>query len=355
MCNNESDRNFIKATTFNFCFDKDLLNNSFNETNITEEFKINNDPTLPNKPNSHKALKKTKQDTMDMIDLLVDSEDQSAICNQQSEIRNQQSSIGNKQSTICFNKIENLSYQYLLNPEVTFNSSKELHWDELKVEKDLWNLYKEVEFPLVPISLEMEAVDMHIEETKKERRIINFISKKQRGKPRTKDNGKYHSGNAPDNIKTKIQVHYLNFIVTFFNDIINALLGIKDYFNKFAYSEKSKISSGYFEEMKHLTIGDIFEKLRSSNKYRRNISSKAKKEKVLFLQKYDSIKRLLDMNYLTLFAIYYNNNQPLKDYLINGKRIILSKGTKSFQYLILKYKQFENDFNLAIKMDYLTI
>ena len=159
---NESDSNFISPTAFNLYFDKDLLKNSFNETNMTEEFKINNDLTFPDKSNFQKASRKNKYDTRGVLDLFADSEDQSAISNLQSEIGNQQSSIGNKQSKINLDKNENHLYQYMLNSEVTFNPSKVPNLDELKAETDLWNLYKEVEFPFVPISLEMEAMDIHI-------------------------------------------------------------------------------------------------------------------------------------------------------------------------------------------------
>jgi len=59
------------------------------------------------------------------------------------------------------------------------------------------------------------------------------------------------------------------------------------------------------------------------------------------------------MNYLDFFLIYYNNNEPLKQFKIDGKIIQLSKETKSFYYLIQKYKKDKKYFDEIIKMDYL--
>ena len=62
-----------------------------------------------------------------------------------------------------FDTIENRLCQYLLNPEVAFNPNKEPDWDALKADADLWNLYNEVELPLVPVLREMEAAGVRID------------------------------------------------------------------------------------------------------------------------------------------------------------------------------------------------
>ncbi len=59
--------------------------------------------------------------------------------------------------------IENRLCQYLLNPEVAFNPYKEPDWEALKADADLWNLYNEVELPLVPVLREMEAAGVRID------------------------------------------------------------------------------------------------------------------------------------------------------------------------------------------------
>ena len=62
-----------------------------------------------------------------------------------------------------FDTIENRLCQYLLNPEVAFNPDKEPNWNALKADVDLWNLYNEVELPLVPVLREMEAAGVRFD------------------------------------------------------------------------------------------------------------------------------------------------------------------------------------------------
>ena len=61
-----------------------------------------------------------------------------------------------------FDTVENRLCQYLLNPEVAFNPYKEPDFAALKADADLWNLYNEVELPLVPVLREMEAAGVRI-------------------------------------------------------------------------------------------------------------------------------------------------------------------------------------------------
>ena len=188
---------------------------------------------------------------------------------------------------------------------------------------------------------------------KTESNKVLFSAKKKRGKNSSNNNGKYHSANDNDNIRTKIQVHYLNFIVSFFNDIIYESLGIKEYFLKFAYSEKRKINNKNDKYIKQLTIGEIFEKLKTSSKYTRKIDSKTRKEKLNFLREYAQINDLLDINYLEFFYVYYNDNKPLDYYKIDEEKIIFIREAKSFTYLKKKFFQFRNELDGIVKMDYL--
>ena len=71
--------------------------------------------------------------------------------------------INNNQSPITNDTIEARLCQYLLNPEVAFNPYKEPDWSALKADADLWNLYNEVELPLVQVLREMEAAGVRID------------------------------------------------------------------------------------------------------------------------------------------------------------------------------------------------
>ena len=65
-----------------------------------------------------------------------------------------------------FDTIEARLCQYLLNPEVAFNPYKEPNWDALKADANLWNLYNNVELPLVEVLREMEAAGVRIDVNK---------------------------------------------------------------------------------------------------------------------------------------------------------------------------------------------
>ncbi|MCQ2348419.1 MAG: DNA polymerase I [Paludibacteraceae bacterium] len=58
---------------------------------------------------------------------------------------------------------ENRLCAYLLNPEVTFNPNIAPNWEALKADAALWNLYQEVELPLVPVLREMEQAGVRFD------------------------------------------------------------------------------------------------------------------------------------------------------------------------------------------------
>ena len=72
-------------------------------------------------------------------------------------------STPNNQNTPSFDTIENRLCQYLLNPEVAFNPYKEPDWNALKADTDLWNLYNEVELPLVEVLRDMEVAGVRMD------------------------------------------------------------------------------------------------------------------------------------------------------------------------------------------------
>lgn len=72
----------------------------------------------------------------------------------------------NTPSTPQYDTIENRLCQYLLNPEVAFNPEIEPNWAALKADADLWNLYNDVELPLVPVLREMEAAGVRFDVNK---------------------------------------------------------------------------------------------------------------------------------------------------------------------------------------------
>ncbi len=92
------------------------------------------------------ATKKTKQDTSGMLDLFAEEEPTT-----------------DSKPLTAYDTIEARLCQYLLNPEVAFNPYKEPDFEALKADADLWNLYNEVELPLVPVLREMEAAGVRVD------------------------------------------------------------------------------------------------------------------------------------------------------------------------------------------------
>ena len=97
--------------------------------------------------------KKPKADT-GMLDLFGDTEPSEQTENIESNSIPQRTEQEETEARLC---------QYLLNPEVAYNPYKEPDWEALKADADLWNLYQEVELPLVPVLREMEAAGVRFD------------------------------------------------------------------------------------------------------------------------------------------------------------------------------------------------
>ncbi len=118
---------------------------------------VQNNPIIPNAPS---APKKSKQSDPAQLDLFGFGEEEP---------------IANSQEPIAtFDTTENRLCQYLLNPEVAFNPYKEPDFAALKADTDLWNLYNEVELPLVEVLREMEAAGVRIDVDKLKKAEISL-------------------------------------------------------------------------------------------------------------------------------------------------------------------------------------
>ena len=167
-------------------------------------------------------------------------------------------------------------------------------------------------------------------------------------------NKRPHSGTDYDNILRKIHVYYLNFIVNFINDISCAIFKKKRrkfQLVKFDYNQKRIISSTIFNTIKTSKIEDIIKQFKISLKY--NVKETINEDNLKYLSQFESLRNILDNNYLEFFDIFYNDKKPLKCYVLENERIIhLSKKTKSFYFLIEKNKKNEDSFNETLKIAY---
>ena len=184
----------------------------------------------------------------------------------------------------------------------------------------------------------------NIEIIHEEKKLLFTIThlKQKRGRTITSERKrKVHDSFAPDNIITKIQIHFLTFMINFINDCIySEFKNQKKKFKHFKHSNKRNPSSEYVNNLKKSTINELLNKFNISDKYKnrkRDINKTILKE----LLKKNFFVDLFKMNYLKLFNYYYNNNRPLKEIELYQRKIILSENTKSFYYLVQKYKDSE--------------
>ena len=107
------------------------------------------EPLVQNNPPVQASSKKKVQET-GMLDLFaIEPADASDTIQQP-----QRSPQEETEARLC---------QYLLNPEAAYNPNREPNWEALKADTDLWNLYQEVELPLVPVLREMEEAGVRID------------------------------------------------------------------------------------------------------------------------------------------------------------------------------------------------
>ena len=181
--------------------------------------------------------------------------------------------------------------------------------------------------------------------------------KKKRGR-KSSFNAKYskkvmHLSSSEDNILSKIQIHFLNFVIFFLNDCIFSYYKNKKIkFIKFAHVIKSKVSNKHLNKMKNSTIYDMLKKIDISSKYKqypKNINQNI----AVILNRISWFKKLFDLKFLDLFYYYYNNTKQLKKIYLFDKEIALSNSTKSYYFLLEKNKKHKNDIIQITKYNYL--
>ena len=154
-----------------------------------------------------------------------------------------------------------------------------------------------------------------------------------------------HDNRGRDNILTKIQVNYMNFIVNFTNDVIKTIFGdAKQLFIlRIGYKLKNKTKRSILDELKKMNIEDILilKESPKCKKVRGNIDPEYNLNEIKVKKIKESsewMSKYFKNNYIKFFKYYFNNLQPMKAIDIEGKKIYLSKKTKSFYDLIIKDK-----------------
>jgi hypothetical protein len=187
----------------------------------------------------------------------------------------------------------------------------------------------------------------------------SLLRNKKRGRTSISKNEdrKNHDRFSFDNIKRKIQVHYLSFIISFINDILKSL-GFREKFYNLSYKFKHVVNKEQLTKLKSSNIGEIVSN-KISTKYKRteeNINSYLYKQ----FETNEVLGKIFGMNYLTFFKVFYMKKDKIVNLRILGidKEITLSKKTKTYYELLEKLKKEEdenyiNQINELLNKNYL--
>jgi hypothetical protein len=178
------------------------------------------------------------------------------------------------------------------------------------------------------------------------------LLKQKRGKKRNKESKKAeHTSSNIDNIIVKVQAYFINFIISFLNDcVLNYYKNQKYKFLNLARAEKLKVSKEQMNKMKNSTIKDLLENVKISKKYKQ-YNEDTNKKNLDALIKEPWFQQIFDMKFLDLFVYYYNNEQPLKEITLFGRKVMF-KTTKSFSDLLKKNKKNEDQIVKFTKVIY---
>ena len=210
---------------------------------------------------------------------------------------------------------------------------------------------------LIEIDLKAKK-NLHKNSTKQTQKkptfIVNKIEKKtKRGKQSiTKSKKGIHDNTKLDNLIRKIQVHFLTFVIFFCTDAFKKEFEFSnESFKNINYENKTTVNFDYIFRLKNLRVKDLL-KMRISDKFKRY--NEFYNEELLKRIEYSSqwLSKLFEMNYLKLFSYYYNEGRPLYKIVFENEEIILSKETKSFYYLLEKYKHLRQNLINTVESVY---
>lgn len=185
-----------------------------------------------------------------------------------------------------------------------------------------------------------------------------ITNKRKRGKTKKSNNNKTHYPDAPDNLLRKINVHYLNFLVSFINEVLHAY-NYKYKFLKLNYNFKKNVNKNIVEKMKKETIGDIIRQ-KISSRYKKHFDLNYNENILKEIKKKEELNKIFSDNYLNIFTkIYLKSNKiiNLKEYGID-KVISLPDKVKMYKDLLLKTgekelkKRYIKNINQCIKQNF---
>ena len=213
--------------------------------------------------------------------------------------------------------------------------------EEEEEEKEKEENIKELE-NIFPFSAQSPLREENIRPEKNDRNDsfkVNSINKRERRRKKMREM-------RDDNMIGRIQVHFLIFLINFCNDALKTEYKHSLYhFFQINYTNKAFFRPNYFSKFTKSKIKDILN-LEIPPEYRRYDKSENKKLLEKIIPSSEWLNHLFEMNYLDLFKSYYNKEKPLNKIYFENKLIVFSPNTKSFYFLLEKYK--DKDFKQDI-------
>ena len=235
------------------------------------------------------------------------------------------------------------SIEYVSENSIDSCSFFESHYDQDSISiNDMLKIFlpprdetDEITPPSIPIRSNLFIVrdttnDTTLSKTKKRGRQTNL-----------KEEKKTHDKFSDDNILRKIQVHFISFIILFLNDILRSF-GIREKFLKLDYKFKKDVNKKKVAELKKKNIGEIVSN-KISTKYKMDENTNSNLYE--YLKTNEVLAKIFDMNYMTLFKMYYMKKEKNADLRIFGieKEISLSKKTETFHEFLEEEKSKSKD------------
>ena len=158
-----------------------------------------------------------------------------------------------------------------------------------------------------------------------------------------KQTSKAHDRNTIDNLLRKVQVHYLNFIIKFLNNVL-MVLNKKKKFKKLDYKYKMNINKNFVNSLKVKNIGDIIsskisKKFKKIDKdYNKNLFEEYKEDKIL--------NEIFKEQYLMLFRkVYFKNKKKInmKELGLDIDQEISLSNVKMYEDLLKDKKALNNN------------
>lgn len=210
-------------------------------------------------------------------------------------------------------------------------------------------------FPFIKSTLELPENE--------ESKVVLFKTKKHKKRGRKKSQNifgnfiqtkrKIHCKTDDDNVRIKIQVHFLTFVINITNDVIDSYFQAKKngiYFRQINYFDKKNITLSHISRLKDCSIKDILQKIKITPKCRKcrkkgeDYNKKTYDYYLKLIEGDESLNWINDffnMNYLDLFERYYYTYEKKSDFVIGDRKINYSTKTKPFYDLLEKNRNDE--------------